>query len=117
MTIIYMRNVEGKPKMRALTRALPCIMIDGSTDIASVDFEWDGSSSPPGFNIVFPRFRHPIASCKHDSRCEKATCKAERKFADEQFQIDVAKTSWKITSKLGYWGVRIGAFFGVGSNF
>ena len=117
MMIIFMRNIPGAPEMRALTQPLSFFNQDGIEGFIPADFEWNGSSSPPGFNIVFPRFRHPIASCRHDFRCGKATCKAERKFADEQFQIDVDKTSWKVTSKLGYWGVRIGAFFGVGSNF
>ena len=117
MTIIYMRNVEGKPKMRALTQYLPCVMPDGSTHTIPFDFSWDGSSVPVLFQGIFPRHRHPVASCKHDYRCGQAKNKAERKFADEQFRIDVGKTSWKITSKIGYWGVRIGAFFGVGSNF
>ena len=117
MTIIYMRNEDGAPKLRILTKPLLCKMWDGATDVIPFDFKWDGSSVPFIFQGFFPRHRHPVASCKHDFRCGKAENKEQRKFADEQFQIDVGKTSWKVTSKLGYIGVRIGAFFGVGSNF
>jgi len=117
MAIIYMRSVPGKPKMRALTQPLQCLMPGGEIAMIPVDFEWDGSSGPVMLQGIFPRWRHPISSCKHDWRCDKAKNKKDRKFADEQFQIDVGKTSWKITSKIGYWGVRIGAFFGIGNNF
>lgn len=117
MTIIHMRNVEGDPKARALDAPLPYIQQDGTWKEIEVGFTWDGSSVPRIFQGFFPRHRHPIASCRHDKRCEEATCKEDRAFADAQFKIDVATTSWRITSTLGYIGVRIGAFFGVGSNF
>ena len=117
MTLIYMRNVPGQPKMRALTRALPCVMPNGAIDMIPINFTWDGSSVFFIIQGFFPRHRHPIASCKHDYRCGKAKNKKERLFADKQFKIDVRTTSWKITAWSGYMGVRVGAFFGVGSNF
>jgi hypothetical protein len=117
MTIIYMRNVEGQPKMRALTASLYCMMPDETEDKIPFDFQWDGSSVNILIRGIFPRHRHPVASCKHDYRCGKAKNKKERAWADKQFKSDVAKTSWKITSWMGYTGVRIGAFFGIGSNF
>jgi hypothetical protein len=46
-----------------------------------------------------------------------ATSKAERKFADKEFEKDVGSTSYWITKKVGYIGVRVGAFFGIGNNF
>jgi len=112
MTLIYMRNVEGQPDHRALTAPLVC-----DDEYIPIDFTWDGSSVPRLFQGFFPRHRHPVASCRHDFRCGRAKNKAERAYADKQFEIDVGKTSWKITSKVGYLGVRIGAFFGIGSNF
>jgi len=107
-----MRNVDVKPKMRALTRPLSC-----GDDNIPIGFMWDGSSVPWFLQGIFHRHRHPVASCRHDFRCKKAKNKADRLYADEQFKIDVKKTSWAITSALGYTGVRIGAFFGIGSNF
>lgn len=115
--LIHMRNVPGTDDERALDYPLPYIMPDGSTKEIPAGFTWDGASVPMLFQGVFPRHNHPIASCRHDWRCKQAKNTAERKFADEQFQTDVGTTSWWITKKVGYLGVRIGALFGVGSNF
>ena len=117
MTLIYMRNVPGKPNNRALTKPLYCQRFDGSHGSIPTGFEWDGSSVPFLFQGIFPRHRHPIASCRHDYRCGIAKTKDERKWADKEFEKDVGKTSWWITKKVGYLGVRIGAFFGIGNNF
>ena len=117
MTIIHMRNVPGDPDLRALDKPLYCQNCNGSHGSIPADFGWNGSSVPFIFRGLFPRHRHPIASCRHDYRCGKAKNKKERKWADEQFQIDVGKTSWWVTKKMGYWGVRIGAFLGIGNSF
>lgn len=115
--VIYMRSVPGKPLHRALTKPLQIVTMDGGFDEIPVGFEWDGSSVPWLFNGLFPRHRHPVASCKHDWRCIHAKSPAERKWADKQFEIDVGKTSWWITKKLGYYGVRIGAYLGIGCHY
>jgi len=115
--IIHMRNVPGTDNNRALDQPLPCLMPDGTMGEVPVDFEWDGNSVPFIFQGIFPRHNHPIASCRHDYRCKMAKNDKERKFADEQFEIDTGKTSWWITKKVGYIGVRIGAFFGIGSGY
>lgn len=115
--VIFMRSCPGRPIHRALTKPLVCEMPDGSIHDIPVGFTWDGSSVPLIFQGVFPRHRHPIASCKHDYRCQLAQNAAERKWADQQFEQDVGKTSWWITKKLGYLGVRVGAFFGVGVRY
>jgi len=111
-TEIHMRTVEGKPLNRALDSPLPC----GEAE-CEIDFEWDGSSTPVLLRGLFPKHRHPKASCRHDKRCGLARNKEERKFADQCFREDVGKTSWKVTKYIGYFGVRIGAFFKVGSNY
>ena len=115
--IIYMRTVLERPNNRVLTRPLYCKNFDGMMGIIPVGFEWDGSSVPWVFQGFFPRHRHPIASCRHDWRCKNAKNAAERKFADEQFKLDVGETSWWITAQVGYIGVRAGAFLGIGNNF
>ena len=115
--LVYMRTVNEQPKMRALTAPLLCHTQKGAREFIPAGFIWDGSSVPRLFQGLFPRHRHPIASCRHDYRCGKAKNKADREFADWQFRNDVNKTSWKITSEVAYMGVRIGAFFGIGSNF
>lgn len=138
-TMIYMSNVPGEPDKRRLLFPLYCEKIDGSPGFVPQDFIWDGSSSeietkdkstwkrlllapivgPINFVArgVFPRHRHPIASSRHDWRCRNAKNAAERKWADVEFEKDVAKTSWWITKKVGYVGVRTGAFLGIGNNF
>lgn len=113
-TLIHMRNVPGsKGKMRALDKPLYCENMDGTENYIPVNFKWDGSSSGL-LAPVFPRHNHPIASCRHDYRCGKAKTKKERKWADTQFEKDVGQTSWWITKKIGYVGVRLGSFFGLG---
>ena len=115
--LIHMRNVPGTDDNRALDAPLPLLMPDGSMSEVPADFEWDGASVPRLFQGIFPRHNHPIASCRHDYGCKMAKNAAERKFCDEQFQINVGTTSWWITKKVGYIGVRIGAFFGIGCNY
>ena len=117
MTIIYMRNVPECPQHRALTSPLEYKKMDGTYGFIPIDFTWDGSSVPFIFQGIFPRHNHPVASCRHDWRCMNARTKEERLFADKEFETDVGTTSWWITKKIGYWGVRIGAFFGVGCNY
>jgi hypothetical protein len=116
-TLIYMRNVPGKPTHRALTSPLKYVKYGGGVGMIPVDFEWDGSSVPWVFQGVFPRHRHPIASCRHDWRCRNAKTAAERLFADKEFERDVGTTSWWITKKVGYLGVRIGAYLGIGKYY
>jgi hypothetical protein len=116
-TIIHMRNVPGNGKLRALDIPLPIKKMDGSMGLVPADFEWDGSSVPWIFQGFFPRHNHPIASCRHDWRCKNARTKAERLFADKEFEKDVGTTSWWITKKFGYAGVRIGAYLGIGNRF
>lgn len=114
--VCFMRTVPGYPHHRALTQPLPCKNFDGTDGFVPVDFAWDGSSSGL-FAPLFPRWNHPIASCRHDWRCLHAKNKAERKWADQEFKKDVERTSWKITSWLGYAGVRVGAFMGIGVSY
>lgn len=115
-TIIDMQNVPGHPTLRRLTRPLICPNMDGTEDVIQPGFIWNGASSGI-FKWFFPRHDHPLDTCKHDYRCSKAKNKAERKWADKQFKIGVGKTSGWWTKTKGYAGVRIGAFFGMGSNF
>ena len=113
-TIIYMRNVPGRPDNRALTQPLEYLDISGKMEEIPPDFEWNGSSVPWIFQGFFPRHKHPIASCRHDWRCLLAQTKEDRLFADQEFKKDVGLTSWKITAWAGYVGVRIGAWLGIG---
>lgn len=114
--LLYMRTILERPKYRALTLDHYCPGYGGVQDMIPEGFEWDGSSSGI-LAPIFPRHNHPIASCRHDWRCRHATNPTMRAWADEQFEADVGETSWWITKKIGYLGVRIGAIFGIGSIY
>jgi hypothetical protein len=112
---IYMSSVPGKPDHMQLTKPLPC----GESFIPT-KFVWNGSSSGPLRNmpiIGFPKWKHPIASCRHDFRCSIAKNKEERKIADKLFREDIGIRGTKWEQLKGYWGVRIGAILGIGSNY
>jgi len=112
---IYMRSIPDKLDVLELTAPLPC-----GDGFVPEGFRWDGSSAGPLRKLTlfgFPKWRHPIASCRHDWRCLHAASAAQRKFADKQFKKDVANGGTKWETCKGYIGVRIGAFFGVGSDF
>jgi hypothetical protein len=112
---IYMRDVKETADIMQLTKPLPC----GEGEIPAF-WSWDGSSSGPLRNmpiIGFPKWKHPIASCRHDFRCAIAKTKEERKIADKLFRRDVGIRGTKWEQIKGYLGVRIGAMFGVGSDF
>jgi len=115
-TIVYMRTVPGYPNERALTQALSCRKMDGSEEFIPPGFVSDGSSSGI-FAPIFPRHQHPVAYFRHDFCCSRPQTKAERAWADKEFEKDVGTTSWWITKKIGYIGVRVGAFFGVGCRY
>lgn len=115
--VIYMHTALERPVNRVLTFRHHCPGMNGEQDIIPAGFEWDGSSVPTIFQGIFPRHRHPIASCRHDWRCRKARNAKERKWADERFREDVGETSWWITKQIGYIGVRVGAMFGVGVRY
>jgi len=118
-TIIHMRNVPEKGDgWRVLDAYLPCPMWPGykGMEVIEADFEWNGNSAG-WLAFTFPRWNHPIASCRHDFRCEKASCPEERAWADAEFRKDVGTTSWWITKQWGYAGVRVGALLGIGVRY
>ncbi|WP_321367627.1 hypothetical protein [uncultured Desulfuromusa sp.] len=112
---IYMRSVPGKLDVLELTQPLPC-----GNGMIPVGFRWNGASSGIFAKVLilnFPKWKHPIATCRHDWRCEKATSKEQRAFADKRFRVDVGKGGTKWEQVKGFSGVRIGAMFGVGSDY
>lgn len=118
-TILYYRTVPSRgDNYRATTSSLFCRMWPGykGLEIVPADFVWNGNSSGL-LSPVFPKWNHPIASCRHDFRCGKAETPEQRKWADQEFRKDVGTTSWWITKQVGYIGVRVGAMFGVGCNY
>lgn len=108
---LYCRTLKNKLGYRQLTKPLPC----GNSYIPT-NFVWNGSSSGL-FRGIFPQWKHPIASCRHDWRCALAKNKEERKLADKLFKQDVGIGGTKFEQIIGYIGVRLGAFLGIGNNF
>ena len=105
-------NSYHKRDWRQLDKPLPC----GLTVIEH-KFVWNGASVGP-LRPFFPKWKHPIATCRHDKRCEVAKrfkktypslYKKLRKFADEEFKRDVTVRGnwWEVNA--GYVAVRVGA--------
>lgn len=116
---IHMSNVPAMGDgWRVLLAPLPCPMWpswDGPEEVPE-GYKWNGHSTGI-LSPLFPRWNHPISSCRHDWRCENARNRKERKWADREYRRDVGTTSWWITAQIGYIGVRIGAFLGIGNEF
>jgi hypothetical protein len=112
---IHCKTVVGETDVRELTEPLPC-----GDGFIPKGYRWDGASVGilryAGF-LAFPRWKHPIASCRHDWRCEKATTRAERHKADKLFMSDIADMSSRWEKFKGYAGVTVGAWFGIGTNY
>lgn len=91
-----------------LLAELPC-----GDEMLPVKFRWNGASVGlirRMFFLHFPKWKHPIATARHDARCHAATTVEERKFADKKFKEDVSVGGTKFEVFKGYWGVRIGAW-------
>lgn len=107
---IWMKSTD-QVNIFELTKPLSC-----GTGFIPVGFRWNGASVNVVIRGLFPRWKHPIASCRHDYRCGLAKGnKALRKKADVLFKQDTGVKGNKFEQVIGYWGVRCGAFFGVGS--
>lgn len=119
---IDMRSIIGELDKMELTQPLPC----GNGKIPP-GFVWNGSGAEDYtltqkfvawfVRKTFPKWKHPIASCRHDWRCMHATNDEERLFADKEFRNDVSKGGTKWECFIGYLGVRAGAYLKIGSNF
>lgn len=112
---IYMRSVPGKLDVMELTQPLPC-----GNGLIPAGYQWNGASSGLLRKVIvfnFPKWKHPIATCRHDFRCERATSPDDREFADNRFKIDVGKGGTRWEQVKGFFGVRLGAMFGVGSDY
>ena len=81
-------------------------------------FKWNGASTPTFAKLIIPKFELTLeATCVHDYLCKHAVTKADRKEADILFKEMLRlKGMGKVRSQLGYWGVRIGAFFSVNGS-
>ncbi len=111
---ICLGTIPGRVDWRELLANLPC----GDGEIPA-GFVWNGASSGVlryGGFLAFPKWKHPIATCRHDWRCAHAQTKQQRKFADQAFYRDVGIGGTKWEQIKGYIGVRIGAWLGIGSQ-
>ena len=113
---IKLSSIKGKVDWRRLTMPLPCG--DGAVE---VDFTYNGASSGILRHIPllgFPKWKHPIATGRHDKRCAVANLIKEtdpklyqwmRKFADDEFFKDVGIGGTRWEQAKGWLGVRVGA--------
>lgn len=87
--------------------------------IVPKDFKWNGASVPWFATPIIPKaYKTLEASCLHDWLCADAETPVEREAADRAFiEVLRGKGFNKVRLKLGYWGVRLGAFFGIGVKY
>lgn len=111
---LHLSTIDGKVDWRRTLNCLPC-----GDGVIPIGFMFNGASVGP-LRRFFPKWKHPIATCRHDWRCQIAekfkkgnykTYKRLRKYADDEFYKDVGKGGTKWEQIKGYTGVRIGAFF------
>lgn len=116
---IKLSTINGKVDWRKLTAELPC-----GDGVIEVGFRFNGASVGVMRSFLFfgfPKWKHPIATCRHDKRCneahkyklsgDKKTYKRLRAIADDMFKKDVGVGGTKWEQFKGYAGVRVGAFF------
>lgn len=82
-------------------------------------FRFDGASAPRVFWSVIPPFKGTKkAACVHDWLCKNAKGPLDRHIADLLFYIMLLEAGLnRVRSFIGYMGVRIGAFFGIGVHY
>jgi len=85
-------------------------------------FIWNGASSPgiPLARYIAPKFYRNIkASCVHDWLCSLPQTSEDRAKADKLYYLlkKYVEKDDSIKCVLGYWGVRLGAFLGIGRNY
>jgi len=82
-------------------------------------FKFDGASAPRVFWGIIPPFKQTKkAACIHDWLCKNAKNASDRKAADKLFHTMLQEAGLnKTRCRIGYWGVRVGSFFGVGIHY
>ncbi len=86
---------------------------------AEKGFIFDGASAPRIFWAIIPPFkRTKKASCIHDWLCSKAEGPEDRLVADKLFRLMLKEVEISVVrSTLGYWGVRLGSYLGIGVRY
>jgi hypothetical protein len=102
---VWEKTIPNKPDWRETTQPVPC-----GEGFIRTGFQWNGASVGL-LRFLFPKWKHPIATCRHDWRCGLAKTWVERRIADKFFKRDVGRTGngWEVFA--GYTGVTIGAIW------
>jgi hypothetical protein len=103
---IYLRSIPGHLDWMEVIKPLPC-----GNGYIPVGFKYNGASSGIFRKLIvlhFPKWKHRIATCRHDWRCILSDSREKRAFADKMFKIDVADGGTKWEQIKGYTAVRIG---------
>lgn len=82
-------------------------------------FQFDGASAPRFFWAIIPPYKETKkAACIHDWMCRNAEDAKDRKRADKLFYTMLREAGLsRIRSGIGYLGVRLGSFFGIGVHY
>ncbi len=102
---IRLDTIKDRPDWRRLVKKVPC----GEGYIPG-GYEYNGANVIGLIRAVFPKWRNPIATVRHDWRRQHARNFDDDAFADAAFHKDVRKTSGRVISYLGYLGVRANAY-------
>lgn len=116
---IHLESVPGELDWMRLTKPLPC----GNGYIPK-GFKYNGATVGPLRRIPilgFPKWKHPIATGRHDFRCGLANSYEKRLLADKLFFKDIGRYRTSNLSRIqklilvgeqyrGYVGVRVGAY-------
>jgi hypothetical protein len=111
---LHLSTIPGRVDWRRTLNRLPC-----GDGFIKPGYKFNGASVGI-LRFLFPKWKHPIATGRHDMRCEiaelyKKTNRAEynrlRKFADDEFKKDVrvGGNLWEVHA--GHVAVRVGAIF------
>ena len=92
---IYLRSVPEDLEWMEVIKPIPC-----GTGFIPVGFKYNGASSGIFSKVIvlnFPKWKHRIATCRHDWRCILSDTREKRAFADKMFKRDilVGGTRWE----------------------
>ena len=107
-TILHMRTIPGELNFLITDEPLLC-----GDEYIPPKHKWNGASVGLLEHVPllgFPKWKHPIATCRHDWRCSIAKTKEERAIADTLFRKDIGEGGTKWEQTKGYIGVRIGSY-------
>lgn len=111
---IIIEHDSDDPKHLTLIKSVEMLLPNSGRVVIKAPYRWNGNSTPPMpiMRFLIPKWFYLIASLFHDRLCELAKTKEDREAADKDYKwIIINLYKAKITSFIGFAGVRLGAFW------